>query len=93
MSATIEAERISEYFFSCPVVVVPGRTFPVDTVMLDDVYAQLALADPDSDLFDETEDPFRRSNLIPYDLIEALLLHIARDPITPPHGMYEYMCV
>lgn len=32
MSATLDAERFSKYFNSCPVLNVPGRTFPVDVL-------------------------------------------------------------
>ena len=36
MSATLEAEKISNYFGGCPVLSVPGRTFPVDVRFLED---------------------------------------------------------
>ena len=36
MSATLEAEKISSYFGGCPVLSVPGRTFPVDVRYLED---------------------------------------------------------
>lgn len=36
MSATLESEKISQYFGGCPVVHVPGRTFPVDIKYLED---------------------------------------------------------
>ncbi|CDO72377.1 hypothetical protein BN946_scf184977.g76 [Trametes cinnabarina] len=36
MSATLEAEKISNYFGGCPVLCVPGRTFPVDVRFLED---------------------------------------------------------
>ncbi|TBU35097.1 P-loop containing nucleoside triphosphate hydrolase protein [Dichomitus squalens] len=36
MSATLEAEKISAYFGGCPVLSVPGRTFPVDVRFLED---------------------------------------------------------
>ena len=29
-SATLDAEKFSEYFYSCPVFTIPGRTFPVE---------------------------------------------------------------
>ncbi|KAI7866161.1 P-loop containing nucleoside triphosphate hydrolase protein [Spinellus fusiger] len=37
MSATAETNRFSSYFNDCPVVVVPGRTFPVHVRYLEDV--------------------------------------------------------
>ena len=29
-SATLDAEKFSAYFFSCPIFTIPGRTFPVE---------------------------------------------------------------
>ncbi|KAI9246269.1 P-loop containing nucleoside triphosphate hydrolase protein [Phascolomyces articulosus] len=37
MSATVEAHKFSEYFGYCPVISVPGRTFPVQVQYLEDV--------------------------------------------------------
>lgn len=36
MSATLDADRISAYFGGCPMLHVPGRTFPVDVHFLED---------------------------------------------------------
>lgn len=36
MSATLDADKISHYFGVCPVLYVPGRTFPVDVYYLED---------------------------------------------------------
>ncbi|KAJ3811403.1 P-loop containing nucleoside triphosphate hydrolase protein [Lentinula aff. lateritia] len=36
MSATVDAEKISEYFGGCPMLHVPGRTYPVDVRYLED---------------------------------------------------------
>jgi ATP-dependent RNA helicase DHX29 len=36
MSATVDAEKISNYFGGCPILHVPGRTFPVDVRYLED---------------------------------------------------------
>ncbi|EAU92844.2 pre-mRNA-splicing factor ATP-dependent RNA helicase prp22 [Coprinopsis cinerea okayama7 len=36
MSATVDAEKISDYFDRCPTLHVPGRTFPVDVRFLED---------------------------------------------------------
>lgn len=36
MSATIESDKISNYFDGCPVLAVPGRTFPVKVGYLED---------------------------------------------------------
>ncbi|KAG0197455.1 hypothetical protein BGX28_009063 [Mortierella sp. GBA30] len=37
MSATVDSARFSEYFNGCPVLEVPGRTFPVHPQFLEDV--------------------------------------------------------
>lgn len=36
MSATVDAEKISDFFGGCPTLSVPGRTFPVTTHFLED---------------------------------------------------------
>ncbi|KAL0951028.1 hypothetical protein HGRIS_007768 [Hohenbuehelia grisea] len=36
MSATVDAEKISDFFGGCPTLQVPGRTFPVDVFYLED---------------------------------------------------------
>jgi HrpA-like RNA helicase len=36
MSATVESDKISSFFGGCPVIHVPGRTFPVDVLYLED---------------------------------------------------------
>ncbi|KAH7883709.1 P-loop containing nucleoside triphosphate hydrolase protein [Phlebopus sp. FC_14] len=36
MSATVDADKISNFFGGCPVLHVPGRTFPVDVRFLED---------------------------------------------------------
>ncbi|XP_073961229.1 ATP-dependent RNA helicase DHX30-like [Choristoneura fumiferana] len=37
MSATLDTEVFTRYFDSCPIIEVPGRTFPVQTSYLDDI--------------------------------------------------------
>ncbi|KAH9982442.1 P-loop containing nucleoside triphosphate hydrolase protein [Lactifluus volemus] len=36
MSATVDSEKMSHYFGDCPIIHVPGRTFPVDVKYLED---------------------------------------------------------
>uniref|UniRef100_A0A1J3JM66 Putative ATP-dependent RNA helicase YTHDC2 n=1 Tax=Noccaea caerulescens TaxID=107243 RepID=A0A1J3JM66_NOCCA len=50
MSATLDAERFSGYFGGCPVVRVPGFTYPVRTFYLDDVLSVLK-SDKNNHLF------------------------------------------
>ncbi|XP_038595175.1 putative ATP-dependent RNA helicase DHX57 isoform X1 [Micropterus salmoides] len=40
MSATLNANLFSEYFYDCPAVHIPGRTFPVDQFFLEDAIAK-----------------------------------------------------
>ncbi|KAJ3183797.1 DEAH-box ATP-dependent RNA helicase prp22 [Geranomyces variabilis] len=42
-SATLDAERFSTYFFNCPILTIPGRTFPVEV---------LFAKEPESDYMD-----------------------------------------
>ncbi|KFP59037.1 Putative ATP-dependent RNA helicase DHX57, partial [Cathartes aura] len=53
MSATLNAELFSQYFHSCPIVNIPGRTFPVDEFFLEDVIAMTRYVLEDSS-------PYRR---------------------------------
>uniref|UniRef100_A0A6J0TQ65 RNA helicase n=1 Tax=Pogona vitticeps TaxID=103695 RepID=A0A6J0TQ65_9SAUR len=39
MSATLNTDLLSQYFNSCPVITIPGRTFPVDQYFLEDAIA------------------------------------------------------
>ncbi|KAL5976173.1 DExH-box ATP-dependent RNA helicase DExH6 [Asimina triloba] len=45
MSATIDAERFSQYFGGCPIVRVPGFTYPVKSFYLEDVLSILGSMD------------------------------------------------
>jgi ATP-dependent RNA helicase DHX29 len=36
MSATLDAQKVSAFFKDCPIIQVPGRTFPVDVRFLED---------------------------------------------------------
>ncbi|XP_062299417.1 putative ATP-dependent RNA helicase DHX57 [Scomber scombrus] len=40
MSATLNANLFSEYFYNCPTVHIPGRTFPVDQFFLEDAISK-----------------------------------------------------
>ncbi|XP_052752722.1 ATP-dependent RNA helicase DHX30-like [Galleria mellonella] len=43
MSATLDTEVFTRYFDSCPVVDVPGRTFPVEVFHLEDIQKKFGL--------------------------------------------------
>jgi ATP-dependent RNA helicase DHX29 len=36
MSATLDAEKVAGYMGGCPIISVPGRTFPVTPFFLED---------------------------------------------------------
>lgn len=40
MSATVDCHKFSSYFSNCPVVTIPGRTFPVEVFHLEDIVEQ-----------------------------------------------------
>lgn len=37
MSATLNAERFSEYFYNAPMLLIPGFTYPVHEIYLEDI--------------------------------------------------------
>ncbi|KAL1117476.1 hypothetical protein AAG570_004801 [Ranatra chinensis] len=46
MSATIDTSLFSEYFNNCPVIEVPGRSFPVESYFLEDCVEMLDFVPP-----------------------------------------------
>uniref|UniRef100_A0A3P8TS41 RNA helicase n=1 Tax=Amphiprion percula TaxID=161767 RepID=A0A3P8TS41_AMPPE len=40
MSATVDCHKFSNYFNRCPVITIPGRTFPVEVFHLEDIVEQ-----------------------------------------------------
>ncbi|KAF2302228.1 hypothetical protein GH714_033802 [Hevea brasiliensis] len=50
MSATLDAERFSQYFGGCPIICVPGFTYPVKSFYLEDVLS--ILKSPDNNHID-----------------------------------------
>ncbi|KAJ1154417.1 hypothetical protein NDU88_007169 [Pleurodeles waltl] len=51
MSATLNAELFSQYFKSCPVINIPGRTFPVDQYYLEDAIAMTRYVVEDGSMY------------------------------------------
>nr|XP_013813282.1 PREDICTED: ATP-dependent RNA helicase DHX36 [Apteryx mantelli mantelli] len=49
MSATLNAEKFSEYFDNCPMIHIPGFTFPVVEYLLEDVIEKLRYAPENTD--------------------------------------------
>ncbi|XP_058473418.1 ATP-dependent RNA helicase DHX29 [Solea solea] len=44
MSATVDCDKFSNYFNRCPVINIPGRTFPVEVFHLEDIVEQTGYA-------------------------------------------------
>ncbi|XP_054612311.1 ATP-dependent RNA helicase DHX29 [Dunckerocampus dactyliophorus] len=50
MSATVDCDKFSSYFNRCPVVSIPGRTFPVEVFHLEDIVEETGyILDKDSE--------------------------------------------
>lgn len=49
MSATLNAEKFSQYFGNCPMLHIPGLTFPVKEYLLEDVLEMVKFLPKDSD--------------------------------------------
>ncbi|XP_056592999.1 ATP-dependent RNA helicase DHX29 isoform X2 [Triplophysa dalaica] len=50
MSATVDCQKFANYFNRCPVVTIPGRTFPVEVFHLDDIVEETGyVLDQDSE--------------------------------------------
>nr|XP_054758550.1 putative ATP-dependent RNA helicase DHX57 [Lytechinus pictus] len=62
MSATLNADLFSSYFFDCPVINIPGKTFPVDQYFLEDAIEYTGyVLDENSPL----ARPIKKSNAVP----------------------------
>ncbi|XP_071999076.1 ATP-dependent DNA/RNA helicase DHX36 isoform X2 [Engystomops pustulosus] len=48
MSATLNAEKFSQYFDGCPMLHIPGLTFPVKEYLLEDVYEMVKFCPEES---------------------------------------------
>uniref|UniRef100_A0A0D9V650 Uncharacterized protein n=1 Tax=Leersia perrieri TaxID=77586 RepID=A0A0D9V650_9ORYZ len=85
MSATIDAERFSKYFSGCPVIQVPGFTYPVKTFYLEDVLSILQSVGDNH--LDPTTDDLKQSSLLTDDykssMDEAINLALDNDEFDP----------
>ncbi|CAD6260852.1 unnamed protein product [Miscanthus lutarioriparius] len=82
MSATVDSSLFARYFGECPVISVEGRTHPVSTHFLEDVYEKmeycLALDSPASGAYFAQHREKKRLNedVIDFDLLEDLICYI-----------------
>uniref|UniRef100_J3L4G1 RNA helicase n=2 Tax=Oryza brachyantha TaxID=4533 RepID=J3L4G1_ORYBR len=85
MSATIDAERFSKYFSGCPVIQVPGFTYPVKTFYLEDVLSILQSVGDNH--LNTTTDDLKQSSLLTDDykssMDEAINLALGSDEFDP----------
>ncbi|XP_047449479.1 ATP-dependent DNA/RNA helicase DHX36 [Mugil cephalus] len=49
MSATLNAEKFSRYFDNCPMIHIPGLTFPVEEFLLEDIVEMIRYRPPNQD--------------------------------------------
>ncbi|CAK9133202.1 unnamed protein product [Ilex paraguariensis] len=64
MSATIDAERFSQYFGGCPIIRVPGFTYPVKSFYLEDILSILKSAESNHLNSASTSDTIEDSKLV-----------------------------
>ncbi|URE04822.1 R3H domain [Musa troglodytarum] len=86
MSATIDAERFSNYFNGCPIIQVPGFTYPVKIFYLEDVLTILKSVDGNHLNHVAVGDSQESSPLTEEyknDLDEAINLALANDEFDP----------
>lgn len=85
MSATIESEAFSKYFFECPILKLPGRMFEVTTYFLEDVLMLLYNKSNDAPLPNATKtDEELYNSSIDSETNEAMnetLENCVRDPL------------
>uniref|UniRef100_A0A803SWZ9 RNA helicase n=1 Tax=Anolis carolinensis TaxID=28377 RepID=A0A803SWZ9_ANOCA len=72
MSATLNAEKFSEYFDNCPMIHIPGFTYPVKEYLLEDVIEMLRYSESTIDALEMMDD-----DKIDLNLVAALIKYIA----------------
>lgn len=56
MSATVDAQRFSSYMDGAPILTVPGRTYPVQTMFLEDAIEMTQLTSGDKSQLEESDE-------------------------------------
>uniref|UniRef100_A0AAX7VV32 ATP-dependent DNA/RNA helicase DHX36 n=1 Tax=Astatotilapia calliptera TaxID=8154 RepID=A0AAX7VV32_ASTCA len=72
MSATLNAEKFSQYFDNCPMIHIPGLTFPVEEFLLEDIIEMTRYSDTTIEALEILD----RDEKIDLDLILALIRYI-----------------
>uniref|UniRef100_A0AAA9S1G7 ATP-dependent DNA/RNA helicase DHX36 n=2 Tax=Bos TaxID=9903 RepID=A0AAA9S1G7_BOVIN len=71
MSATLNAEKFSEYFGNCPMIHIPGFTFPVVEYLLEDIIEKIRYSASTVDVVEMMDD-----EKVDLNLIAALIRYI-----------------
>ena len=94
MSATVDADKFSTFFHHCPVISVPGRTFPVRTLHLEEVLEltpsySLEEDSPYAQRFEHIVE-VKKLNMwyFPFSFLSGQQ-YCPRPPPTPPDSSYE----
>lgn len=83
-SATLDAEKFSEYFLQCPIFTIPGRTYPVEI---------LYTKSPESDYMDAALITVMQIHLTePEGDILLFLTGQVRLPFSPPSSAHSRLC-
>lgn len=80
MSATLNAEKFSQYFGKCPMLHIPGFTFPVKEYLLEDVIEMLRYSPKDKDRKPQWKNRFMQGRMIRPEKAEKEKLYQERWP-------------
>ncbi|KAF5744051.1 ATP-dependent RNA helicase DHX36-like isoform X1 [Tripterygium wilfordii] len=86
MSATLDADRFSQYFGGCPIIRVPGFTYPVEAYYLEDVLSILKSASDnhlDSAMLNVPNEDYKLTSEDKDALDEAISLAWSNDEFVP----------
>ncbi|GMH15707.1 hypothetical protein Nepgr_017548 [Nepenthes gracilis] len=86
MSATLDAERFSQYFGGCPIIQIPGFTHPVKTFYLEDVLSMVNSTGKNNPDAASSSFPIGESELMEVDKVafdEAINLAWSNDEFDP----------
>ncbi|MEE6501080.1 hypothetical protein FKM82_004056 [Ascaphus truei] len=80
MSATLNAEKFSQYFDNCPMLHIPGFTFPVKEYLLEDVIEMLRYLPKDTDKRPQWKKRFMQGRMVRVEKEEKEELYRERWP-------------
>ncbi|XP_068136975.1 ATP-dependent DNA/RNA helicase DHX36 [Hyperolius riggenbachi] len=80
MSATLNAEKFSQYFDNCPMLHIPGFTFPVKEYLLEDIIEMLRYTSQDKDNRPKWNKRFMQGRMMRPDKAEKQQIYQERWP-------------